>query len=583
MRIPSFVIRNQRSIHLATCDDVPRIMVLTGPNGSGKSTLLDGIRRVGGGVGPILYVGPNRSSRRQKVMSRHLFQNRIDMRKLLSEDKLPGYEGIDIPGTSRRRTAWDSDEASSFLKHGLCQIELDRRNAVTKRYDSSGEIQKGTLPDVWMPLKEMTENLLPHLRFSEIDMENRDQVQCLWHVHTKDIVIDIDDLSSGEKAVIQLFFPLVENRIQSLISQTKGEDSKAETEDVCVLMDEPELHLHPVLQDKILDYIRTISIKENVQFILATHSPTLVEGANSEELFLLRPAELVSGDENQLLKIASDDEKLELIRDVFGSTSNITAMRPLLVVEGRKENKDSTRPADSRIYSFLDEKFNRITIVPGGGKSECKKLALSLTEILKEFSPSIKAYALLDRDLEKEDDEDPLLYFLPVSMIENLLVDPEIIWKAIVTVRHKTEFDSQDDLKEALDSILDSLEQEEKSRRVKESIGTQIFRVQDPIEEIDMQLSTFMEKLKEIAAPNELEKLNEMASEEIAIIKENYKRREYFHGKKILSNFYKSFLHSTGMSKEIFVYECAREASKRSSVINFVTELFEKIIEPTKV
>ena len=414
-------------------------------------------------------------------------------------------------------------------------------------------------------------------------MENRDQVQCLWHVHSKEIVIDIDDLSSGEKAVIQLFFPLVENRIQSLISQTKGEDSKAETEDVCVLMDEPELHLHPVLQEKILDYIRTISIKENVQFILATHSPTLVEGANSEELYLLRPAELVSGEENQLLKIASNDEKLELIRNVFGSTSNITAMRPLLVVEGRKESKDSTRPTDSRIYGFLDEKFNRITIVPGGGKSECKTLALSLTEILKEFSPSIKAYALLDRDLEKDEEADPLLYFLPVSMIENLLVDPEIIWKAIVTVRHKTNFDSQIDLEKALDSILDLLEQDEKARRIKDFIGPQIFRAQDPIEELDTQVSSFVEKLKEIAAPSELEKFNELASEEIALIKEKCKRREYFHGKKILNNFYKSYLHSTGMSKEIFVYECAREASKRSSVVNFVAELFEKISEPSKV
>ena len=54
-------------------------------------------------------------------------------------------------------------------------------------------------------------------------------------------------------------------------------------------------------------------------------------------------------------------------------------------------------------------------------------------------------------------------------------------------------------------------------------------------------------------------------------------RREYFDGKKLLDEFYRRHLHSTGMSKEIFVYECARCAADRRIVKKFVDELFDSI------
>jgi len=226
---------------------------------------------------------------------RFLSQPRLAMRSLLSSPNLPNFEGITLK--TRSRSATDYDEASSYLKYSLCQIELDRQTAITERFDREGQIKRGAMPDIWKPLREMTENLMPHLRFQKIDVSNRDAIQCIWEVHSKAIHIDLDDLSSGEKAVIQLFFPLIEQRIQARIERSKGADvdnpETSQPEEVCVLMDEPELHLHPNLQGKILDYMRSLTIREHIQFIIATHSPTIVEQANSEELYLLRPSELV--------------------------------------------------------------------------------------------------------------------------------------------------------------------------------------------------------------------------------------------------------------------------------------------------
>ena len=502
------------------------------------------------------------------------------MRDIQSNQNLPGYEGINIH--SRSRSAWDFDETGSYLKYTLCQIELDRQTALTERFDKDGKIAEGSMPDVWMPLKEMTENLLPHLHFDKIDVSDRDHVKCLWNVHAKDIQVDLDDLSSGEKAIIHLFFPLIENRIQAQLAQSKGTNdspcANQSVEQVCVLMDEPELHLHPNLQGKILSYLRNLAVREHVQFVLATHSPTIVEQANSDELFLLRPAEMVGEDENQLIRIASNNEKLELMREVFGSTANITAMRTILVVEGRKANNDSKRASDEKILDFLSERFAQLTVLAGGSKEQCKTLARSLAEILSaELSRNLRAYALVDRDLESGISDDPHVHYLPVSMIENLLVDPAVIWKAIVTVRHKTSFGNQRQVETALNSILNDLSEHEINRRIKSGVGFHAFRLHDPVSTASEQAAEHVRRVEKAASEAAIGELRTGAEAQVAKLEEERTRRENYDGKKILDEFYRKYLQDSGMSKEIFIYECAQAAAMRQSVKQFVVDLLGRI------
>jgi len=552
-------------------------MIITGPNGCGKSTLLQALRSVGGGGRPM-YIGPHRASRRQRVRFRFLGPE-ISMRTVLEGDQLPGYEGIEH--ISRPRTPWDNDDAASFLKYGLCQIELDRREAIAERYDQHNEILKDSLKDVWSPFREMAENLLPHLIFEKIDTKNRDQIQCLWKVHKNDSSVDIDDLSSGEKSVIQLFYPLIEHRVRNILSELKGEDASTQSEAVCVLIDEPELHLHPNLQAKILDYLRTLSLRENAQFVIATHSPTIVENANSDELYLLRPSEMISDGVNQLIQIATNEEKLELLRSVFGSTSNLTAMRPIVVVEGKNEDRKSRRANDSRIYAFLSDEFSRVTILPAGGKSECLALVRSLDEILKEFSSELKAYALLDRDLDEGSAEEGTVHLLPVSMVENLVIDPLVIWQATTTVHHKMQLDDETKVEAAIDGILDDLTSHEVARRVKNTIGARVFRLSDPIETAQEQAENFAATLRDELSAEKIGAIRQESEQRVQDITDGKKRREFFNGKRILEEFYRRHMQESGMSKEIFLYECARRASERSSVKKFVQELMSSLgLEP---
>lgn len=574
MRIPSFSVQNQRAVRLAECEALPPVMILTGPNGSGKSTLLNALRHIGGD-GKILYIGPHRTSRRQQVQMRHLGQNRLEMSTLLSSNSLPGFEGINLP--SRERDAWNFDEAQSYLKHSFCQIELERQAAIAERFDKDGVVTKSDMPEVWEPLRQMTSNLLPHLTFRGIDISNRDQIRCQWEVHQKNVLIDIDDLSSGEKAVIQLFFPLVEHHVSSRLAKIRKADAPTTTGTLAVLMDEPELHLHPNLQGKILDYIRRLALAENVQFVLATHSPSIVEQATSEELFLLRPTELTPGSENQLIRVSSDEERLSLLRQLFGTTSNVTAMRRLLVVEGATATQDSRRASDARIYGFLSDRFGQLSILSGGGRAQCATLAAQLNQALSDISPNLKAVALVDRDVDAEVIETQALRYLPVSMIENLLVDPDVIWSALSIVQHKLSVRSSQEVAAALDDLCNELEAVEVSRRIKAAFVPRMFRLSDPVEEARQQVDDFTRVLLSDLSDERLEFARTTALSSVEQARTNSTRREFFAGKEILDRFFKQHVASTGMSREIFIYSCAREASNRSSVKAFVDALFVAI------
>ena len=94
MRISSFRVGPSRSLRLAECDTVPRVMIIAGPNGCGKSTLLQELRAHPGHSRP-LYVGPHRVSRRQQVKKRFLGAT-FSMADILSGDSLPGVEGIGL-------------------------------------------------------------------------------------------------------------------------------------------------------------------------------------------------------------------------------------------------------------------------------------------------------------------------------------------------------------------------------------------------------------------------------------------------------------------------------------------------------
>lgn len=573
MRIPSFEISNQRGIKYAKCENVPSLMVIAGPNGAGKSTLLNAIRSQSGYTN-IMYVGPHRAMRRQQVQSRHLLAPSISFETLLSAQQVPGFEGIRI--FDGARDAWGYDDTANYLKHALCQIEVDRQQAITTKVDRDGGISSGTLVDPWKPLRDLTKNLLPHMSFVKIDSTNRDQVKVLWKVHGLETLIDLDDLSSGEKSIIQMFYPLVEREVKALVKEIGAGPHTVERPEFCVLIDEPELHLHPNLQLKVLDYLRVLSTAVNTQIIVATHSPTMVEYASFEELFLLRPVELSGSEQNQLIQVASDEERLTFLRGAFGSTSNLTAMQPIVLVEGVLEQAAANVLPDRKLYRALHPGFDQVTLIPGGGKGECKALLKVLNDALPSFSPHLRAVALLDRDTQIISGEKSI-ELLPVSMIENFLLDPDSMWEALQSVIEKTKFTTVDDVGSALDDIIQLLESVEIARRTAAELKSSHFY---PPSQGDIAAAA-ADYVREVAtkyAPPQIEAASSIASKKVSELQAQKRRREEFLGKNVLAQFFRDNLHQTGMSKVVFTFETARHARRRRAVVAFFDAFFSKLL-----
>jgi len=136
---------------------------------------------------------------------------------------------------------------------------------------------------------------------------------------------------------------------------------------------------------------------------------------------------------------------------------------------------------------------------------------------------------------------------------------------------------SIDDISKALDEILDGMEADEIDRRVKAEVGTHIFRAKDPVSELVKQVEEFSDKLKAEITGENFTSMIDKAKGKVEKLKESFQRREHFHGKNILKEFYRRHLQGTGMSKEIFIYECADAAKERGVVQKFVERLFVQI------
>lgn len=570
MRIPSFEVRQQRSIRLARCEKVPPLMVVAGPNGSGKSTLLNSIRSHAN-YRNVVYVGPHRAMRKQHVQQRFLFTHPLSFEDLLTSQSVPGIEGIRI--FDGQRDPWGYDESANYLKHTLCQVEIDRLQSIGNRVDREGGISPDSLVDPWKPLRELTSNLLPHLRFHRIDSTDRNHVRVLFHVHRLDSPVDLDDLSSGEKSIIQMFYPLIERDIKALVKEIDSGPPNADRPEICVLIDEPELHLHPNLQLKVLDYLRILTTKQKTQVILATHSPTIVEGASFEELFLLRPVELTELDENQLVRVAEDEDRLNALRMLFGTTHNLTSLQPVIVVEGPGDERSGQSVSDRRIYRALHSGFDGATLVSGGGKSECAKLAFALGSALAHFTKQLRVVALVDRDLENADTVRNVKH-LPVSMIENLLLDPDVLFEAIESVRDRTGLRTVDDVAAALDQLLTEYEEREIGRRTANLLGSvHFFPPRDP-NIISKRANEFISDVVQRYSSSSIESAQRGARSAVQKIRENNRRREEFDGKGLLSDFFAQHLHTTSLARHIFMFYASRRARRRKSVVEFFDKFF---------
>lgn len=587
MAIRGFELGARRGLVAAAAENLPNLVGIAGANGSGKSALLEQLWQSRGSYleadSEALYVGPNRAWRAGPLSDLAARGFNQDYEQILKADSFPGFQYA-APGgfgflSGMSRFGSNADDAQAFVKTSIVRIDNRADGFIARQYrDQGNQIIYGTVPDLMDPFRELVTTLLPQLEFVGIDATNVQDVKVLFRSRDPlraSVVFDIDELSSGEKAAIALFLPFIERRVRSIIEG--GEESTpSELVPISVLIDEPEIHLHPLLQLNVLEYMRGLTSTKQAQFIFTTHSPTLLDALEPAELFLMSPASIAP--ENQLSRLSDSFEKLEVARTITGATHVLTRGKPIVFIEGESEAKKIA--SDQRLMKMLVPESEHWAVVSAGGRSQVFKSVEDLHSAQLVALPGMPVFGLVDGDQNSDTGNDRVMTW-PVAMIENLLLDPQSIVEVLKPYSESMDalVKSADAIQADLTTISQTNYEDEVRLRIQHRIPSVTLRpsgntIDELKEYVESATSKFVDKLEELDPVA----IAQAAREEVdKIVREN-KQIERFRGKRILREFYNNHdVASVGFGWNAFLTELARTAATAERTRTLVTRASSRI------
>lgn len=584
LAIRNFTVGPRRGLTSATASDLPNLAAVAGPNGAGKSALLEALWQHRGSFlepgSEALYVGPNRTWRAGPLSELATRSFTQDYEQILKSEIIPGFQ-FAAPGgfnflSGQSRFGSNADDAQALVKTSIVRISNRSESYIAQEFRrQGGKIAPNSVADLLQPFRILVDTLLPHLRFLQIDTTDVNNVRVMFTA--KDPTrgsqeFDIDDLSSGEKAAIALFLPFIERQVKTLL----GESAPSGVPGVVpltLLLDEPEIHLHPLLQLNVLEYMRGLARSGDAQFIFTTHSPTLLDALEPHELFLLSPAS-VSPD-NQLSRLSASYEKLEVARAITGSTHVLTRGKPVVFIEG--EPDVASKASDKRLISLLVPESAHWAIVPSHGKSQVIRAVTDMRAAHLSL-PGLPVFGLVDGDQGENTGSDHVIAW-PVAMVENLLLDPEAI-RAVLSAYGNVNLRDAGQIETSLRQIASARVADEVRLRVQASLPSRTLRPSgDDSVAISASIDGAVEEFKNTLTALEVDKILEEAKQEVADIQSKGAELERFRGKPIIHEFIKKHRLSalTNLGINAFLTEVARHATESERTVRLTSPAIERI------
>ena len=219
------------------------------------------------------------------------------------------------------------------------------------------------------------------------------------------------DVSSGESELISL-------GIECLVFEKECRAGK----DNMLLIDSPDVHLHPDLQARLAAFIDELSGAGPLSIIIATHSTALLGALSMDQH--TRVAFMKYGDTDLTFVTPTDAQKRVL--PIFGAhpLSSVYSQSPALLVEGGD---------DERIWQqVVRSSKGKIQLHPCAvdGVAELKQFEQEVERLLSAIYDDGVGYSLRDRDTDPCEIEDigRLKRFrLNCRAAENLLVTDEVL------------------------------------------------------------------------------------------------------------------------------------------------------------
>ncbi|MEG4349283.1 AAA family ATPase [Microcoleus sp. LAD1_D3] len=304
-----------------------------------------------------------------------------------------------------------------------------------------------------------------------------------------------------------------------------------------LLVEEPEIHLHPALETSMMRYLKRLSSR--CQVFLTTHSTNFLDTAEMQNVYLIS-----KGESTQVKKLNIEEAEAKIPKELGIRLSSVFMFDRLVFVEGQSD-EDILR----ELASTLEINFSQANVgfIPMGG---VRNFAHFATEEILSFltKRQVKMWFLMDRD-EKEDSEvlklqnrlgqKAILQVLRKREIENYLICPRAIIELIKFKRqyshdlNNNELPTEAEINEKIEKCAEELKQLAIEKRVVKVLCQPIYpskdicegdgtkpgitdRVKGEIERIINQLeadkqkveSVYQEQLEQVSNSWKSDKLN---------------------------------------------------------------------------
>lgn len=236
------------------------------------------------------------------------------------------------------------------------------------------------------------ESMFPSKRLKRV-VHNNNSKDVIFEEFGRDI--SINDLSSGEKQIVFRGSFLLKNKLSS--------------EGAIILIDEPEISLHPSWQLKILDFYKNLFKNDEgiqtSQLFVTTHSPFVIHNdtrSNDKvivlkkdldgKIFIPQDAEFYSWTREKVIEEAFDlSSVLHLVRE---------SPKHLVVTEGKTDWKHLKKAlAELKQFSSIKDKFEFLEFDDKVNMGDDQ--LLQLCQSISKLSNPRKIIAIFDRDESK--------------------------------------------------------------------------------------------------------------------------------------------------------------------------------------
>ena len=175
----------------------------------------------------------------------------------------------------------------------------------------------------------------------KIEFDSRDGDGNLFFRNKKGKVFSIDDISTGEKTLLSKILYLYIQKIK----------------DKVILIDEPELSLHPAWQNRVLKLYENFANENNCQIIIATHSPHIIGSAENKSIRILTEEGVI----NDVLAYGRDIEWI--LEEVMGASYTRDPIITKKIEECQELLNDEKYDEAEKLIDALEE-------IIGGNDSE---------------------------------------------------------------------------------------------------------------------------------------------------------------------------------------------------------------------